>query len=570
MNRAEFRLNRKALFGVIVLAAAGAMPVHAATIAVTSFADAVADDGVCSLREAVIAANTNTATGGCAAGESVVADVINLPAGTYTLSISGSDEVEDASTVGVLDMLNTPNPAIGDLDIIESVTITGAGSATTAIDAAGIDRIFHVNATAGTIDVAISGVKLTQGHTTQVDLGVGPVSGSGPLPTNYYLRRAGGALAVGPAAAVVLVDPNVTGQANSEGRGGSQKPTEPDEGGATFSLRLDDVVVDGNHADGDGGGIYTAAAMAATGVVVSNNNALTNGGGIYNEGNTTITNTTITENSAEGGGGIFMTGSNTVSISGTTLSFNQAIGGGGISGRSGMTLNLVNSTLSGNIGSDVGAGLYTNGSANLNFVTIANNLAGADSPTAGSGINVFPASTTANTVSLRNVLLSGNKAAWLEGMDTAAIAALPSANCGMTGGGVPVATLGGNLSSDTTCEMWLMTASLTSLDFNNVDPKLAALADNGGPTYTHALAADSPALGRGLTDPAVTADQRGVARQTPPDIGAFELVTADPAPLSGGGGGGCAVGGSGHLDPTLPAMLAAALAFLGWRRRALK
>ncbi len=108
---------------------------------------------------------------------------------------------------------------------------------------------------------------------------------------------------------------------------------------------------------------------------------------------------------------MFMTGSNTVTISGTTLSGNSAVGGGGISGRSGMTLNLVNSTISGNIGADVGAGFYTNGSANLNFVTIANNLAGADSPTAGSGINVFPASTAANAVTLKNVLLSGNKAA---------------------------------------------------------------------------------------------------------------------------------------------------------------
>jgi hypothetical protein len=203
-------------------------------------------------------------------------------------------------------------------------------------------------------------------------------------------------------------------------------------------------------------------------------------------------------------------------------------------------------------------------------VTIANNLAGADSPTAGSGINVFPASQTANAVTLKNVLLSGNKAAWLEGMDAAAIAALPSANCGMTGGGVPVTTLGGNLSSDATCDAWLNTGLFNSTDFSGVDPKLGDLADNGGPTYTHALASDSPAQGRGVTDPAVAVDQRGVARQTPPDIGAFELVTADPTPLSGGGGGGCAIGGNGRLDPTLPAMLAAALAFFGWRRRAVK
>src|SRR5258706_11340658 len=44
----------------------------AGTITVTSAADTTADDGVCTLREAIIAANTNTASGAmpgeCAAG----------------------------------------------------------------------------------------------------------------------------------------------------------------------------------------------------------------------------------------------------------------------------------------------------------------------------------------------------------------------------------------------------------------------------------------------------------------------------------------------------------------------
>jgi len=61
-----------------------------------------------------------------------------------------------------------------------------------------------------------------------------------------------------------------------------------------------------------------------------------------------------------------------------------------------------------------------------------------------------------------------------------------------------------------------------------------------------------------------TTDQRGALRESPPDIGAFELDNIS----EGGGGGGCAVDGEGRLDPTLPAMLAAALAFFGLRRRA--
>src|SRR5262249_41666993 len=67
------------------------------------------------------------------------------------------------------------------------------------------------------------------------------------------------------------------------------------------------------------------------------------------------------------------------------------------------------------------------------------------------------------------------------------------------------------------------------------DPQLAALADNGGPTKTHAIALGSPALDAG--NPGTpgsggftceATDQRGTARPQPSggrcDIGAFEVV----------------------------------------------
>ena len=77
----------------------------------------------CSLREAIIAANA-------APG----ADVITLPAGTYTLSRSGVD-----------------NTAVnGDLDVTGPLTINGAAQATTIIEAGSssstaIDRLFSFN-----------------------------------------------------------------------------------------------------------------------------------------------------------------------------------------------------------------------------------------------------------------------------------------------------------------------------------------------------------------------------------------------------------------------------------------
>jgi hypothetical protein len=56
------------------------------------------------------------------------------------------------------------------------------------------------------------------------------------------------------------------------------------------------------------------------------------------------------------------------------------------------------------------------------------------------------------------------------------------------------------------------------------DLRLGPLADNGGPSKTHALLADSPALNAGSNPAGVPTDQRGSARVVGPaaDIGAYE------------------------------------------------
>ena len=69
--------------------------------------------------------------------------------------------------------------------------------------------------------------------------------------------------------------------------------------------------------------------------------------------------------------------------------------------------------------------------------------------------------------------------------------------------------------------------------FSTADPNLGPLADNGGPTETHALLPGSPAINTAHTQGAPAVDQRGVPRPQPrggaADIGAFELQS-DPAP----------------------------------------
>ncbi len=126
-NIRDDRARSAVILCALVLAIASRA--RAGTIVVTTTADDAAQGaiGTCSLREAVIAANGDRAVDGCAAGSG--ADVIELPAGTYRLAIAGRGE--DAA-------------ATGDLDIASDLTIRGAGSTATLVDAGGLDRVFHV------------------------------------------------------------------------------------------------------------------------------------------------------------------------------------------------------------------------------------------------------------------------------------------------------------------------------------------------------------------------------------------------------------------------------------------
>jgi hypothetical protein len=67
---------------------------------------------------------------------------------------------------------------------------------------------------------------------------------------------------------------------------------------------------------------------------------------------------------------------------------------------------------------------------------------------------------------------------------------------------------------------------------NPIDPRLGPLADNGGPTLTHALLDDSPARGAGSLDFATDTDQRGLPRTTDGeiDLGSFQTQIAVAGP----------------------------------------
>jgi CSLREA domain-containing protein len=555
------------------------IPAGAATIDVNTTSDTIADDGACSLREAVIAANTNTASGAtageCIAGEAVpIVDVINIPAGTYTLTIAPSNNnltgadptyyygeytLSWNGTTSTYDATVTPDASNGDLDITESVNLVGADMATTIIDAGWIpngavndpavdpdagstpglsDRVLHVINATDDVDVQISGLTIKGGRTPEV-------TGLTHATVPYNLRINGGGLAVGTGAGTYDASASATGGA---------PVIESGTGGPAFTLDMSNVLISQNYA-GDGGGLYNGAETATVDMVkISGNHGYANGGGMYNDGGLTLTKSTIDGNGAEGGGGIFDTGNGTRTIDRSTLSNNGAVGGGAYSGRAGITMYMTNSTVSGNIARDMGGGLLTNGILDLVHVTVANNTATTDAPNAGGGIMTFPSGSA--MVIMRDVLLNNNL------MGT--VAPLTNADCGGVGGGTIRSTSAGyNLSQDTSCGLG------DTSDYNSVDAMLLALADNGGPTLTQALPANSTAVNNGGPLGAVTVDQRGVARDSAPDIGAYEYKASTSGSSSSSDSKnifGCSLGNPKGFDPTLLFVVLGSLFYLGRRK----
>lgn len=252
-------------------------PASAASISVDTRDDELNTDGDCSLREAVIAANTNAAVDGCEAGEaSPTVDVIMLPAGTYTLTIVPAKFAELGGDVV---------PSVGDLDVVGDLTISGARARATIISGGGISRVFHVFSPTSVFSV------------NDVTIQGGFEAGEPPLlPVNDY----GGAIANFSGAAVTLTDVTVTDNfAECHGGGIYNLTGDVLVIGSTFSAN---IAGDCDTNEGDGGAIAGAGSVTVINSTFSGNSADGAGGAIFSD-DATVENSTLTLNSAAGGGG---------------------------------------------------------------------------------------------------------------------------------------------------------------------------------------------------------------------------------------------------------------------------
>ena len=279
---------------------------------------------------------------------------------------------------------------------------------------------------------------------------------------------------------------------------------------------------------GRAGGIYNnGGTLTLTNVVVTGNSAA-NGGGLNNAGTATLNliNCTVSNNSATGaGGGMQNFGGNFLNIIGSTVSGNTSnstsSGGGAIQGNG--TLNIANSTFSGNTaqGGDGGALYYNGQGLTLNNVTITGNTA----TTGAGGLHKATGTLNANA---RNTIIAGNMGATATPDVFGAISSQGNNLIGVVG----------------TSTGWVAS------DLLNQAAQLAPLANNGGPTQTHALFSNSPAINAGNNcvvnascatgnpPTALTTDQRGAGFQrlvgAAVDIGAYEAQPTASSVTIGG------------------------------------
>lgn len=325
------------------------------------------------------------------------------------------------------------------------------------------------------------------------------------------------------------------------------------------TLTITNSNISGNTCGTTGGGIYNNGLMNVNNSNITGNTGGTGGGGgLTNFGGTatvnasvisgnvrggirnssdfarlTVTGSTISNNTATSAGsgissssvGGFTRISDSV-ISGNTTSGTDLIGAAGITNTNssfGTSLfSLTNCTVSGNrvIGglADYAGGIYNGGNLTITNSTITDNeVMGGSNARAGGVISAA----SGVTLTVRNSIIAGNR-------NNANIADVRIENGGtFTSSGY---NLIGNRGAVSTFNQ---TGDQTGTSAALINPQLAALANNGGPTFTHALLAGSTAINAGLNALAIdfnnqpiTTDQRGtgftrVSGGTV-DIGAFE------------------------------------------------
>ena len=327
-----------------------------------------------------------------------------------------------------------------------------------------------------------------------------------------------------------------------------------DHGGAIHNsgrLVIQSSTITGNRASEEGGGIFSLGDLTITASIFSDNwtrlfgggvsshdaqlaiidstfNANTvdiRGGGVYSEGgDTTISGSLFAGNSAREVGGVAFDGmaiGTMLTVTTSTFADNSANTAGGIGGSGAMSIDR--STFSGNTVTFHGGAIFSTGApVTITNSTIADNNAGH----LGGGIFWGDFS---DDLTITNTTITGNHAAEQGG-------GAYGNNGGGSGMTLQNTVVAGNTSPSAPDIANLPGARIASIVGIPAGKTLAqifdaaGLADNGGPTETIALVNSGTNPARGTADAAICAaapvdgiDQRGLPRNSPCDVGAFEI-----------------------------------------------
>ncbi len=469
-------------------------------------------DGLVTLREAILAANTDATTdlGQTGSGaDTIVFDASLVAGGDITVLLSLFDTGLDNNEVGPTAFSISSEISIIGSTSANGVTIQRSGAASNF-------RLFHVTADGNLTleNLTLSGGVARGGNGD--DASGGGAGLGGALFNQGQLTIVSSTVSGNTAVGGNGSGGHAWGGAGGMGGNGTENSGGGPNGGASGG-RIS-AGANGGFGGGAGGSYYQSGGNGGFGGG--------GGGSYYGAGG---------HGGFGGGGGGSTRGGNGTGGFGAgpgTRSFATGFGGGG-AGMGGAIFNfggqitITNSTVSGNTASGGLGGMF-----------------GYEAPGSGLGGGLFNRN---GTVLITNSTLSENTGGALYNLGDGAAATLEMNNSILANstvgsdavgntinGGTSTVTGGFNLIETSSGDGIAATVVSTS------DPGLGSLQDNGGPTFTHAITASSAAFDAGnnvlaidASSSALTTDQRGSGfsrvQNGTVDIGAFEVPNQAPS-----------------------------------------
>lgn len=514
---------RRIAFALLLLASAR---VSAATFAVDNLADtpdAATADGICATALAVCTLRAALEEAMALGGQHDITIpqgqiTVQMPLPTVTANVTVTGQGADVSIVSGGGTQAIFRMGTGGVLHVDNLRLSDAVLVTSGAYGAAIGYV--AGAVGPVVTVTSAQIRDNEGPAVALVNGALTIMNSALLDNHAAANQKGGAVFVS-AATLTVENVIFTGNQATQGVGAVGGAIAIVGAPSSAVHHITNGLFTSNAAIG-GGGIYYAADAGAQSTIAdshfTSNLAIGAGGGgalwLVSSGSSptiAVTNSTFLGNqtTAGDGGGALVTGALAM-FSGSTFSGNQAAGGGG--GICGFGIRAVNSTFDGNMAGHGGGIWFNSGTNTLANVTIAGNTA-----TDLSGGGGFLGSAAP---SVRNSIIAGNTA----GTGTDCAGAMTSAGYNLVGDG-------------TDCTIVTPTGDQIGTAAAPIDPLLAPLDGNGGPTQTRALSPGSPAIDAGnpsgctdLSNAALAVDQRGALRPTDGDgsgsarcdAGAFE------------------------------------------------